>query len=174
MLFELLNANRVAILQRVKERAAVSRAASPEAHAELGAGVAAFVSQLSDLLFMRHADPTMSSFERRAEMAKAAAEHGAVLLRHGFTLAQVVHDYMEIGRTLIDIATERHVALSHEDFLTINLSVDAAVAGAVTEHAALAAALEHELTTVRAALHAALHGDWERGAAGNHAQTQSR
>jgi hypothetical protein len=134
VLYELINANREAIVQRVCEHASVGSAATPIAHAELTKGVAVFVSQLSDLLFMRHADPAMSGFERRSEMSKAAGEHGEVLLRHGFTLAQVVHDYTEIGRSIVEIATEQHVQLTHEDFVTVYLSVDAAVAGAVTEH----------------------------------------
>lgn len=161
MLFELINANREVIVQRVCERASFSETASADAIPELTRGVAAFVSQLSDLLFLRHADPAASDFERRAEMSRATAEHGEALLRHGFTLAQVVHDYTEIGRAIVEIATERQVTLSHDDFLTVYLSVNAAVAGAVTEHA-------HRVTLRER------NGEWETAPAGNHIRSHSR
>lgn len=136
MLYELVNNNRETIVARVRERAgARGSTADVEAEAELSAGVAAFLSQLSDLLFLRHADPSSPGLERRTEMAKTAAAHGEHLLQHGFTLAQVVHDYTEIGRTIVELAAEHRRPLSHAEIVTIYLCVDAAVAGAVTQHA---------------------------------------
>lgn len=134
MLYELVNGNRDIIVSRVRARAK-ARGCAHEAQCDLSTGVAVFLSQLSDLLFLRHADPSSPGFERRVEMARAAANHGESLRRHGFTLAQVVRDYTEIGRTIVELAAEHELALDPHDMVTISLCVDAAVTGAVTQHA---------------------------------------
>lgn len=164
MLFELINANRDAIVGRVCERASIRDVVSEAANAELTECVATIVSQLSDVLFLRYADPATSAFERREEMTRAGAAHGEALLRHGFTLAQVVDEYTEIGHAIIDLATERRVTLSHEDFLNVYLSVNAAVAGAVSEHSRLRG--EPASSETKRA--------WATAAAGNITRSQSR
>ena len=138
MLYELVNGNRASLVARVRDRASM-RLVSPPAADELALGIGTFLSQLSDLLFLRHVDPEYASLEsgreRLEQMSRGAGLHGDRLQRHGFTLAQVVHDYSAIGRCIVELATAQGVSLSHDDVLVIAACVEAAISGAITEHA---------------------------------------
>src|SRR4029450_10616045 len=65
----------------------------------------------------------------------AATHHGRHLLRSGFTLSQVVHDYGDICQTITALAVEQRAPMSVEEFNTLNRCLDTAIAEAVTEHA---------------------------------------
>ena len=70
----------------------------------------------------------------RSEIAKTAARHGDELMELGFTVDQVVHDYGDLCQAVTELAIERHAAISNEDFHTLNLCLDNAIAGAVTAY----------------------------------------
>jgi len=57
------------------------------------------------------------------------------LLRRGLTIGQVVHDYGDVCQTITALAIERDEPISGEEFRTLNLCLDDAIAGAVTEYA---------------------------------------
>ena len=59
--------------------------------------------------------------------------HGHDLLRQGFTVSQVVHDYGDICQTITELALEQDAPISTDDFRTLNRCLDDAIAGAVTE-----------------------------------------
>jgi signal transduction histidine kinase len=65
----------------------------------------------------------------------AAARRGGDLLRSGFTVSQVVHDYGDICQTITAIAVEQGAPITVEEFHTLNRCLDTAIAEAVTEHA---------------------------------------
>jgi hypothetical protein len=44
-----------------------------------------------------------------------AARHGGDLLRLGFTVSQVVHDYGDICQTITALAVDQHAPISVED-----------------------------------------------------------
>ena len=48
-------------------------------------------------------------------------------------MAQVVHDYGDICQAITEAAVEEELAISSEEFQTLNLCLDNAIAGAVTE-----------------------------------------
>jgi hypothetical protein len=70
----------------------------------------------------------------RSEIAKTAARHGDELMELGFTVDQVVHDYGDLCQAVTELAIERHAPISNEDFHTLNLCLDNAIAGAVTAY----------------------------------------
>jgi len=71
------------------------------------------------------------------EMGETAARHGRELLRNGFTIDQVVHDYGDLCQSITDLAYERDVHIEVDEFRTLNRCLDNAIAVAVMEYAAL-------------------------------------
>ena len=69
------------------------------------------------------------------EISKGAIKHGSNLLRQGFTVSEVVHDYGDVCQSVTDLAMETNAPIATEDFRTLNRCLDDAIAGAVTEHA---------------------------------------
>jgi hypothetical protein len=69
------------------------------------------------------------------EISKGAIKHGSNLLRQGFTVSEVVHDYGDVCQSVTDLAMETKAPIATEDFRTLNRCLDDAIAGAVTEHA---------------------------------------
>jgi hypothetical protein len=70
---------------------------------------------------------------RTAEISQGAVEHGHDLLRQGFTVGQVVHDYGDICQAITDLAVELAAPIATDDFRTLNRCLDDAIAAAVTE-----------------------------------------
>lgn len=68
-----------------------------------------------------------------SEMGVSAAAHGTDLLRLGYTVDQVVHDYGDLCQAITDLAFERDAPFSVDEFRTLNRCLDNAVADAVTE-----------------------------------------
>jgi signal transduction histidine kinase len=109
---------------------------------ELEYGVPLFLDQLADALRVAlrpNAPPN-------EEIAKSAAKHGNELLHSGFTVAQVVRDYGGICQTITELAVEMSAPITAQEFQTLNLCLDDAVAGAVTEYARVREQEEAERT----------------------------
>jgi hypothetical protein len=70
-------------------------------------------------------------------MAASATIHGAALLSRGYTIAQVVHDYGDACQAITELANETGAPITTDEFHTLNLCLDNAIAGAVTEYARL-------------------------------------
>ena len=69
------------------------------------------------------------------EIGRAAALHGADLLRLGYTVDQVVHDYGDVCQSVTDMAVEQNASVSADEFRTLNRCLDNAIADAVTAYA---------------------------------------
>jgi hypothetical protein len=65
------------------------------------------------------------------EIGRAAALHGAELLRRGFSVDQVVHDYGDVCQCVTALAVEQNVPISTDEFRTLNRCLDNAIADAV-------------------------------------------
>ena len=65
-------------------------------------------------------------------MDQTAGQHGHDLLRQGFTVSQVVHDYGDVCQTVTGLAVETNAPISTDDFRTLNRCLDDAIASAVT------------------------------------------
>jgi signal transduction histidine kinase len=69
-----------------------------------------------------------------AAVAKSAGLHGTELLRLGYTLSHVVHAYGAMCQSITELATNRKVIITSGEFRDLNLCLDVAIAGAVTEY----------------------------------------
>ena len=134
MLYEFVDLNREVIISRARDRVR-SRPWPSVAAGEVEHGVPLFLTQLSETLRW---EATPTPFPTDA-IGAAATLHGGDLLRSGFTVSQVVHDYGDICQTITAIAVEQSAPISVEEFHTLNRCLDTAIAEAVTEHARLTA-----------------------------------
>ena len=135
MLHEFIDLNRDAIVSRTRDRVR-SRPWPSIARGEVEHGVPLFLTQLSETLRL---EATSAPFPADA-IGAAASRHGGDLLRSGFTVSQVVHDYGDICQTITALAVEQRAPISVEEFHTLNRCLDTAIAEAVTEHARVTAA----------------------------------
>ena len=134
MLHEFIHLNRDVIISGTRDRVR-SRPWPSVAPGEVEDGVPLFLTQLSETLRL---EATSAPFSTNA-IGAAAARHGRDLLRSGFTVSQVVHDYGDICQTITALAVEQGAPISVEEFHTLNRCLDTAIAEAVTEHARLTA-----------------------------------
>jgi len=134
MLHEFLTANRQILIARCREKVA-KRFEPTESSGMVDHGVPLFLQQLAETLrqeqstHLRSVDsePTPAP----TEIGRAAALHGAELLRRGFSVDQVVHDYGDVCQCVTALAVEQNVAISTDEFRTLNRCLDNAIADAV-------------------------------------------
>ena len=128
MLYEFIITNKNEILSRARAKV-TARQWPVVSTEELENGLPLFLTQLAETLRLKS---TSEPFSPTA-IGTSAGKHGGELLAKGFTVAQVVHDYGDICQAITEAAVEKKVAISSEDFQTLNLCLDNAIAGAVTE-----------------------------------------
>jgi signal transduction histidine kinase len=134
MLHDFVTTNGDEIIRRARAR--VERRSWPAPSVtELADGVPLFLAQLSETL---RRQTTTAPFPQE-EMRDAATRHARALLARGFTVAQVVHDYGDIGQVITELAVEQNAPIQSEEFQVLNQCLDAAIAEAVTEHARITA-----------------------------------
>ena len=124
MLHEFISENRSEIIARCRVKVAARPAPRPTP-AELKYGVPLFLDQLAEIL--------RSQEYSSSEIRDSADLHGDELLRLGFTVGQVVHDYGDICQSITELALEREAPISTAEFRTLNRCLDDAIANAVTE-----------------------------------------
>jgi hypothetical protein len=138
MLHEFVTANRKALIARCKEK--VAKRFQPSAiPAAVDHGVPLFLQQLVDTLRAEQLtgsrDPAgPAPTPAPTEIGRAAALHGAELLRLGYTVDQVVHDYGDVCQSVTDLAVEQKAVISTDEFRTLNRCLDNAIADAVTSY----------------------------------------
>jgi signal transduction histidine kinase len=132
MLREFVSQNREEILARARAR--VSKRSLPLATAlELSHGLPLFLEQLRGALDRAVSNKTVD----HEEIQLSASQHGHDLFSQGVTVAQVVHDYGDLCQVITGLSVEQKKPIPAEDFQTLNLCLDDAIAGAVTAHAHL-------------------------------------
>jgi signal transduction histidine kinase len=130
MLHEFITTCRDAIITRTREKL-TDRPWPLVSTSELEHGVPLFLSQLSETLRW---ETTPTPFSPNA-IGASATKHGRELRALGFNISQVVHDYGDICQAITEVAVEKHVPITTEEFHTLNRCLDTAIAEAVTEHA---------------------------------------
>jgi signal transduction histidine kinase len=120
--------NRDVIISGTRARVA-RRATSEPNELELQNGIPIFLDQLADALRLAET----SNVTDNEQISRSAGRHGHDLLRMGLTIGQVVHDYGDVCQTITSLAVEQKVPITTEDFQTLNLCLDDAIAEAVTE-----------------------------------------
>src|SRR5688572_30795305 len=130
MLHEFITTYRDPIIARTREKL-TDRPWALVSESELEHGVPLFLTQLSETL---RQEMTSSQYSDKA-IGDSAARHGRELRALGFNVSQVVHDYGDICQAITEVAAAHQVQITTEEFHTLNRCLDAAIAGAVTEHA---------------------------------------
>ncbi|HEY5946924.1 MAG TPA: HAMP domain-containing sensor histidine kinase [Kofleriaceae bacterium] len=125
MLSEFVTEHRDEIIARCRERVAARMAPRPT-QVELEHGIPLFLRQLEHTL--------ASELGGQTEAIGSATQHGGALMHHGFTIAQVVHDYGDVCQTITQLSIDHHVAITTEEFRALNKCLDDAIADAVTEY----------------------------------------
>jgi signal transduction histidine kinase len=133
-LHEFLQANRGELIERCRAKVALRTAPRPT-EAEMEHGIPLFLGQLIETLRteLPGQDRPPSTSTAPSQMASSAAKHGRELLRHGFTVDQVVHDYGDLCQAATELALERKTPVSVAEFRTLNRCLDDAIAEAVHE-----------------------------------------
>ena len=134
MLHEFLTSNRQLLISRCREKVA-KRFEPTETEATVDHGVPLFLQQLVETL-REEQNTDFRSVESEpapapTEIGRAAALHGAELLRQGFSVDQVVHDYGDVCQCVTALAVEQNVPISTDEFRTLNRCLDNAIADAV-------------------------------------------
>jgi signal transduction histidine kinase len=131
MLYEFVTTYRDDIIVRTQAKG-TARPAPPSA-SELDTGVAIFLAQLAETLRREHTDTPFPD----GAMGASATRHGGELLKRGFTVSQVVHDYGDICQAITELAVEQNAPITTQEFHILNRCLDAAIAQAVSEHTRL-------------------------------------
>jgi signal transduction histidine kinase len=144
MLHEFLAANRDDLVDRCRLKVALRRAPKLT-DAELEHGIPHFLDQLIKTLCVeRTTEPLRSRAvsgqsggegSASSEIGATAAQHGRELLKHGFTVDQVVHNYGDLCQAITDLAFEKETPFAVDEFRTLNRCLDNAIADAVSEFA---------------------------------------
>jgi hypothetical protein len=113
-----------------------ARSSPPAQSTGLDNGVPIFLSQLMAALGEQGTGGTTRSADASRDAHPAISESAAVrgrdLLKHGFTVEQVVHEYGDVCQAITELAEERNAALTIPEFHTLNRCLDNAIAGAVS------------------------------------------
>ena len=132
MLRDFVADNRGEILRRAHANVAKGNG-SNAAETGLAKGLPVFLDQLCEAL--RRAS-TREKVDH-AELLESASEHGHDLFRQGLSVDQVVHAYGQVCQAITGFAVERESPIDTQEFQTLNLCLDDAIAGAVTAYSQL-------------------------------------
>jgi hypothetical protein len=134
MLHEFLTSNRQLLIGRCRDN--VARRFGPvKTLATIDHGVPLFLQQLVETLreeqttLVRGADSQPAPAP--TAIGRAAALHGAELLRRGFSVDQVVHDYGDVCQCVTALAVDQDAPITNDEFRTLNRCLDNAIADAV-------------------------------------------
>jgi len=127
--------HRAELIMRARAKVKARSSPSPDV-VELEHGVPLFLSQLSATLTAQGlggvGDSTLASHAAHPTIGESASRHGRDLLKFGFTIDQVVHDYGDVCQAVTELAEEYNATLSVAEFHTLNRCLDNAIAGAVS------------------------------------------
>ena len=132
MLASFLTAHRDEIILRARARVA-ARASPVPSDVELTNGIPVFLDQLCEALRVAEASDVVD----HEQISASAGRHGEDLLRMGLTIAQVVRDYGDVCQVITQLAIDEKAPISGEEFQTLNLCLDDAIAEAVSAYARL-------------------------------------
>lgn len=144
MLHLFLSRHRAELVDRCRDKVA-ARALPGPVMRELEHGVSVFLDQLITTLQHEQASPAPGEeADARAKgdgppassaMGMSATAHGGELLRNGFTVEELVHDYGDLCQAITGLALESGVPFTMAEFRTLNRCLDGAIANAITEYA---------------------------------------
>jgi signal transduction histidine kinase len=135
MLHEFLRENRQELVVRCRAKVAKRPLPQPTT-TELEFGIPLLIEQLVIALRPNEVAPSQGKpADTPTGIGTSAGKHGNELLRAGFTVDQVVHDYGDLCQALTELAHEKNARITVEEFHEFNRCLDNAIADAVTEFA---------------------------------------
>jgi len=133
MLADFLETNHDELVKRCGRKVAKRLAPNPKS-GDPEYGIPRLLGQLvTELRVEQRADPDAQPGQLPVDIGSTAGRHGDELLRKGFTIDQVVHDYGDLCQAVTELAHETDAPITVEEFHTFNRCLDNAIAGAVTE-----------------------------------------
>lgn len=133
--------NRIILIDRCKAKVAM-RPRRTATDSQLAYGIPIFLEQLTrTFLAENNSDEKLSTEISGAsggddsalsEMGMGATAHGEELLKLGYTVDQVVHDYGDLCQAITELAFEVNAPFKMNEFRTLNRCLDNAIAEAVT------------------------------------------
>lgn len=142
VLHEFVTSNRDELIRRCRSKVS-RRVPPPVTSTELEHGVPLVLEQLVWALRCEEESPGLDrdrtfgparKTPAAAENSRTSALHGKELLDEGYSVEQVVHDYGDICQVITELATERNVPVTVEEFHTFNRLLDSAIADAVASY----------------------------------------
>ena len=135
MLHDFLTLNCEELIHRCREKVA-NRFQRPDASSVADNGAPVLLRQIADTLRREQLAPDREDVApvptlASNEIGRAATLHGADLLRLGYSIDQVVHDYGDVCQAVTELAVEQKVLISTDEFRTLNRCLDNAIADAV-------------------------------------------
>ncbi len=118
-------------------------------------GVPQFLEQLVETLRAEQKTHIRESADEdpapaQTQIGRAAALHGAELLRLGFSVDEVVHDYGDVCQCVTALALEKSELISTDEFRTLNRCLDNAIADAVAAYGSGREKwIDHQAATLR-------------------------
>ncbi len=131
MLREFVSSHRKQILEQARERVISRSGVGTDDPSLRTNGLPVFLDQLGEALRKASAHEQLD----HSEIQHSAHQHGRNLFRDGFTVDQVVHDYGDLCQVITGLACEATATVPVEEFQTLNLCLDDAIAGAVSAYA---------------------------------------
>ena len=125
MLYEFITLNREEIIRRCRAKVAKRPIPPPTERRSITACPCSWINWSEVLRLGQSSSP---------EMVSSAVLHGGDLLRQGFTVSQVVHDYGDVCQSITELALETNAPISTDDFQMLNGCLDNAIADAVTQY----------------------------------------
>lgn len=138
MLHDFLTSHHQELIRRCREKA-TARFQTAAVPAVIDHGVPLFLQQVTDTLRREQAGTAREIFKPKrtpsdSDVGRGAALHGAELLRLGYTIDQVVHEYGDVCQSVTDLAVELKADITSDEFRTLNRCLDNAIADAVTSY----------------------------------------
>src|SRR4029078_11464499 len=120
MLPQFVSSNYDELIRRCEEKVAM-RFAPGHVPAVVKHGVPLFLRQLVDALQVDPPIPArtirdMDPAQAPSEIQRAATLHGADLLRLGYSVDQVVHDYGDVCQGITDLAVDQKASINNDEF----------------------------------------------------------
>ena len=156
MLHNFLSNNRDELIARCVDKVA-QRPQRNASEKQLRTGIPIFIDQLIQTLQAEQEGKPESGLRisgapggdrtNLSEIGLTATAHGTELLRLGYTVDQVVHDYGDLCQAVTDLAVERDAPFTIDEYRTLNRCLDNAIADAVTKFSYLReSAMVHQKT----------------------------
>jgi signal transduction histidine kinase len=133
MLADFLATNHDELVARCKAKVE-KRSVPRPGTADPAFGIPLLLGQLvTELRVEQSALPDAQPGALAPNIGSTAGKHGNELLRKGFTVDEVVHDYGDLCQAVTELAHERGAEITVDEFHTFNRCLDNAIADAVTE-----------------------------------------